>query len=270
MRLRLLDSGAMPAALNMGLDEAVLSAVSAGRSPPTLRFYRWEPRAVSVGYFQGMTEEIDVEACYGAGIDTVRRVTGGGAVFHDAEITYSIVVPEGHPLAPADILESYRRICAGLVEGLRGLGVDAAFAPINDIVAYDSARGESRGGNPDGGKKVSGNAQTRKQGCLLQHGTVLLDVDVETMFSLLKVPKEKLKDKMIEDAKARVTGLRSLLGRDLGYAEAAKALEAGFSAAWGRAYGIELEPGSSSPEELAEGAAFAREKYSTSAWNFRR
>lgn len=248
-------SPGVPGALNMGIDQAVLEEVSAGTVPPTLRLYRWAPSCVTIGYFQSMAEEIDLAACAARGIDAVRRVTGGGAVFHDAEVTYSLVVPEGSPLAPDDIMASYGLVCGGLVRGLRGLGVDAAFAPINDIQA--------------GGKKVSGNAQTRKQGCLLQHGTVLLDLDLETMFSILRVPAEKLKDKLVKDARARVTSLRDLLGREVGFAEAAAALAAGFSDAWS-GLGVELEEGRLSERELEGAGRLASEKYSTLDWNLKR
>jgi lipoate-protein ligase A len=253
--MRLIDTGASDAATNMGIDEAVLDGVAEGRSPPTLRLYRWSPAAVTIGYFQGMREEVDLEACAAAGVDAVRRQTGGGAVFHDAEITYSLILPEGGPLSPPDILESYRLICAGIVAGLGRLGVEAEFAPINDIVS--------------GGRKLSGNAQTRRRGCLLQHGTVLLDVDVETMFSLLLVPREKLKGKLIEDVKARVASLRSLLGREPSYEEAAAALAEGFRAAW-QGFGVEFERGELSLVEEAAARDLARDKYSSAAWNMKR
>lgn len=259
MKLRFLDTGAGRGAFNMGLDEALLESVSSGRSEPVLRLYGWEPAAVSIGYFQSMRAEVDLEACRKAGVDALRRVTGGGAVFHSSEITYSIVVPEGHLLAPPDILDSYRRICGGLVEALRLLGVAAAFAPINDIAA--------------GGRKVSGNAQTRKAGCLLQHGTLLLDVDPERMFSILKVPSEKLKGKLIEDVKARVAGLKTLLGREVPYSEAARALASGFSSAFGfleKGGKAQLEPSEPSPHELSRAEILANEKYSTCEWNEKR
>ncbi len=254
MKLRFVDAEgtALPGALNMGIDEALLGSVSRGESPPSLRFYSWSPPCVTVGYFQSLEDEVDLAACRAAGVDAVRRLTGGGAVFHEAEITYSLVVPLGHELAPDDILESYRGICAGLVAGLAGLGIEAAFAPINDIAA--------------GGKKVSGNAQTRRSGCLLQHGTVLLDLNPERMFSLLKVPAEKLKGKLIEDVKARVTSLRGLLGREVGYAEAALALRRGFAEAWG----AELEEGKLSENESAEARRLAEERFSRPEWNARR
>jgi lipoate---protein ligase len=254
VKLRLIDAGGggLPGALNMGIDEALLGSVSRGESPPTLRLYAWSPRCVTVGYFQSLEEEVDLASCRAAGVDAVRRLTGGGAVYHDEEITYSIVAPLGHPLAPEDILESYRRICAALVRGLGALGVEASFQPINDIAA--------------GGKKVSGNAQTRRSGCLLQHGTILLGLDAERMFSLLKIPAEKLKGRMIEDAKARVTSLRELLGRDLPYAEAAQALKAGFAEEWG----AELAEASLTREEAAEARRLAAERFSRAEWNRRR
>jgi lipoate-protein ligase A len=258
VRLRLVDSGAAgpaPGALNMGLDEAILRAVAAGEAPPTLRLYRWSPPCVTVGYFQSLAEELDLDACRAAGVDTVRRITGGGAVLHDAEITYSIVLPEGHPLAPAGILDSYAILCKGIVEAARSLGVEASFAPINDVCS--------------GGRKLSGNAQTRKLGCLLQHGTVLLEVEVERMFSLLRVPKEKLSGKLISDVKDRVTSLGALLGREVGYEEAAAALTTGFASAFAP-YGIELEPAALGAAELAEGSRIAAEKFATEAWNRKR
>jgi len=252
MTFRLLETGVQPGAFNMGLDEAVLNAVAEGRQPPTLRLYGWNPPAVTLGYFQGLEDEVDREACSRMGVDIVRRVTGGGAVFHDAELTYSIILPESHPLARPGILDSYRVLCAGVVEGLARFGLAAEFAPINDVLVQ--------------GQKVSGNAQTRKRGCILQHGTILLDVDVDRMFALLKVPSEKMKGKLIEDVKQRVTSLRHKLGRSVGLSEAAAAFAAGFS----KALGVELESALPSPEELEEGGRIGREKYGTEAWTGKR
>ena len=236
----------------MGLDEAVLESVASKSSLPTLRFYGWKPRAISIGYFQGVRDEVDIDACGRQGVDIVRRITGGGAVFHDAEVTYSIIIPEGHPLAPLSILDSYGILCSGIVAGLEEMGIAAEFAPINDIVS--------------GGKKVSGNAQTRKKGCLLQHGTVLLKVDVETMFALLKVPKEKALGKMIEDVKARVTSLSEMLRSEISFDEAAFAMQAGFV----RALGLDPHDENPSPEEQEKALGLADKKFSTPEWNFRR
>lgn len=253
-KVRLLETGFQRAAFNMGLDEALLRAVAEGTSLSTLRFYGWKPAAVSLGYFQGLQEEIDMEACRKAGIDVVRRITGGGAVFHSHEATYSIGLPLDHPLACQNILESYRLLLCGITEGLATLGIRAEFAPINDIIVD--------------GKKISGNAQTRKLGCILQHGTIILDVDVDQMFSVLKVPKEKSKGKLIEDIKARVTSVRSCVPSMAGapfdtlYSTTVEALKKGFAKA------LDLEFISSAPREAEVRLAneLAVSKFSSMLW----
>lgn len=249
---RFLDTGASPADFNMGLDESILDSVSSGEQLPTFRVYGWNPPAVSIGYFQGLEEEVDTAACRAHGVDVVRRITGGGAVFHQAEITYSIVIPEGHPLAPRSILESYGTLCSGIVAGLGELGVPSGFAPINDIVS--------------GGRKVSGNAQTRKKSCLLQHGTILLDLDVDLMFELLKVPQEKARGKLIEDVKARVTSLKAILKREIMHAEVAGALVRGFA----KALDIGFVSQAPSIREIERAREIAGSRFSDPAWSSRR
>jgi lipoate---protein ligase len=252
MLLRLVSSGALPGALNMGIDEAMLAAVAKGSSPPTLRLYRWSPPCITIGYFQSMEAEVDLAACTAARVDAVRRLTGGGAVYHDQEITYALVVPLGHPLAPDDVLESYRLVCAGVIAGLGLLGAKADFIPINDIAIE--------------GKKVSGNAQTRRKGCLLQHGTVLLGLDTARMFSLLRVPAEKLRGRPQPQAEARVTSLGAVLGRTVEFEEAARALAEGCAGAWK----AELVPDRLFPAELSAAEEFSRVRFTTREWNLRR
>ena len=249
---RLLKTGFHDAFFNMGLDEAILMAVAERRVPPTIRFYGWKPHAISIGYFQGIHEEVSLEKCQKKGIDVVRRITGGGAVFHAAEVTYSIVIPESHPLSRPSILDSYRIICSGIIEGLSQLGIEAEFAPINDIIA--------------GGKKISGNAQTRKKNCILQHGTILLSVDVDTMFSLLKVPQEKARGKLIQEVKARVTSVENLLGSTIGFDETVLALEQGFSSA----LDLVLSEAEPTQEETISAATIATEKFASPEWTYKR
>ncbi|MFW9890440.1 MAG: biotin/lipoate A/B protein ligase family protein [Candidatus Thorarchaeota archaeon] len=240
--------------MNMAIDESIMLAMKAGNIPPTLRLYRWNPSAVSIGTFQGMTEEVDLDFCHSQEIDYIRRITGGGAVYHDfdGEITYSIILPKGHRLAPDDIIESYRLLCGGVVKALEHLGIVGEFKPINDVIA--------------GGKKVSGNAQTRRHLCVLQHGTILLDLDVETMFSVLRVPQEKISDKMIADVKERVTSVRDLLNRAVSFDELAEALEVGFS----KAMAIDLILGDLTTEEAQTAARLRSERYNQDEWNLRR
>jgi len=251
---RFIDLEVHTAFENMAIDEAIMLAIKDRKAPPTLRLYRWNPSAVSIGTFQGMLDEVDVDFCESKGIDYIRRITGGGAVYHDfeGEVTYSIILPKGHILAPSDILESYRLLCGGIVNALEHLGIEGEFKPINDVDV--------------GGKKVSGNAMTRRHGCMLQHGTILLDLDVNLMFTILKVPQEKISDKMIADVKERVTSIRDILRRDVQIDELKDALKQGFS----DALDIELSTGQLSGEEQNIATKLAQEKYSSREWNFSR
>ncbi|GHV85729.1 octanoyltransferase LipM [Spirochaetia bacterium] len=261
---RLLCTGFHNCYYNMGLDEALLESV-AGRSSapvssgpvssgPVLRFYGWNPPAVSVGYFQGLTEEVDLEAAKSFGFDTVRRISGGGAVLHKSELTYSIIMDLDHPLAGKDIGESYHILCEGLIRGFKLLGIDAVFSGINDILT--------------GGKKISGNAQTRRMNCLLQHGTVLLDNDVDTMFEVLKVPEEKIKGKLISEVKERVTSLKAVLGRVVPFEEAEAAFISGFT----EALDLDCTEGKTepTPEEDKRARELADTKFSAREWLFKK
>lgn len=252
-RWRLLDTGLKDAFYNMALDEAMAIARSRNIVPNTIRFFRWEPSAVSIGYFQSM-EEVDIEACNRLGIDYVRRRTGGGAVYHDrdGELTYSLVVNEDNPLISRDFQKTYETLCSGLVRGLRLLGVPAEFKPINDIVV--------------GGKKISGNAQTRGMGVVHQHGTILRDVNPKLMFTVLKVPSEKIRDKMIKAAEERVISIKGYLGREVSFEDLKSALIKGFE----ESFNIRLLPGEITDFEEQMALKLKAEKYSTREWNFRR
>lgn len=249
VKWRVIPLQARDAHANMALDEAVSEAVSRGESPPTIRFYTWKPSAVSIGYFQGLEDEVDVALVKEKGFDFVRRRTGGGAVYHDTngEVTYSVIAPES--FFPKGITESYRVICGWIVEGLKGLGIEAEFKPINDVAVKLS------------GKKISGNAQTRRNGVLLQHGTMLYDLDVVTMFQLLKVPREKISDKMIQSVEERVTCVKKH-NADASLERAYKALLHGFTE--GKEFGF----GEYSGGELARARELVESRYSTREWNY--
>ena len=236
----------------MAIDNAILVANSKGRVPPTVRFYGWLPAAISIGYFQSLVDEVNLDACEKLGIDYVRRITGGGAVFHKDELTYSIVVSQSHPEIPKNILKSYTRICGAVMKGLQQLGIQSSYVPINDIISD--------------GRKISGNAQTRKMGTVLQHGTVLINVDVELMFSLLKVPNEKIKDKLIQDVKQRVTSLKNIVGREISFEEVSTALKKGFE----EEFHIELIEEALSREEMKLAKSYEKECFGTDEWNYRR
>ena len=166
-------------------------------------------------------------------------------MYHDyeGEITYSVIGKEN--LFPKDLTESYHEICGWIVNGLAELGIESKFHPINDIITN--------------GKKISGNAQTRRGGVLLQHGTVLHGLDVETMFTVLKVTKEKISDKLIQSVKERVTSIQDL--KKTSFDETANALIKGFTE------GKEFEFGSWSEEEKERADQISNERYRTEAWN---
>jgi len=249
---RLLKTQNNSAFTNMAIDRAVMVANSQDKVPPTIRFYTWQPPAISIGYFQSLNEEVDLEVCENLGVEYVRRITGGGAVFHDKELTYSIVISESHPLVPKNILESYRRICGAIIKGLKHLWIESKYAPVNDIIVNN--------------KKISGSAQTRKFKTVLQHGTVLIDVDVDKMFMLLKVPNEKIKDKMIADVKQRVTSIKHISGNIVSFNDAADAMKTGFE----EEFGIELVDGNLTKEEIELTKKFEKEYFSTDEWNYKR
>lgn len=253
MNFRLLQTGYNTAAFNMALDEVLVNKIAKGESQPCLRFYGWQPAAVSIGYFQSLLAEVDVEKCQELGIDIVRRQTGGGAVFHDDEVTYSMHIPLSLNLVQVKILESYQRICQGIIKGLSPLGIQAQFVPLNDIIAS--------------GKKISGNAQTRKQGLILQHGTILTGVDVDKMFELLKVPDEKLKGKLISDVKERVTSVKQLTGQGFTFQNIVDTLIAGFRQEFAE---VEFVDSVLSEEEIAQTEKLANEKYGSREWNYQR
>ncbi len=233
---------------NMAADEVISKEIVEKRAMPTMRFYTWKPGAVSIGHFQSMLDEIDVEECKKSGVDYVRRKTGGGAVYHDekGELTYSVIAPE--TLFPKNIIESYEVICGWIIKALSALGIDAQFAPINDIEVE--------------GRKISGNAQSRSRGILLQHGTILYSLNFEKMFSVLKVSQEKISDKMINSARERVTCVleHKNITRENVYKELLKSFTEG------KDYEIETF----SPEEVRRIEDLAQNEYKTDVWNFMR
>jgi lipoate-protein ligase A len=243
-RWRVIDYTENDAFTNMAIDEAVSESVAAG-GPPTIRFYGWKPSAVSIGYFQSLEKEVDAARCVAECVDVVRRRTGGGAVYHDnaGEITYSVIGREG--LFPKDIIASYRLICGWIIDSLGIVGIPAEFKPINDIVVN--------------GKKISGNAQTRRNGVLLQHGTILYSVDVDRMFSVLRVSDEKIKDKMIATVKERVTSIlqQKRIERDAIY----RALVKGFTD------GKDFRFDSLTKNEIPRALGLAETRYKTKEWN---
>ena len=249
MKWRLIiDSHARIAAENMAIDSALQKLCNV----PVLRFYTWNPPAISIGRFQSLKDEIDIDYAKKNKIDFVRRVTGGGAVFHENEITYSVSIKEENLFFPSDLHESYKEICQCIIAGLSQFGLKAEYIPINDIILN--------------GKKISGCAQTRKNNVILQHGTLLIEVDVEKMFSVLKVPDEKIKDKLIASVKDRVTCINSELKRKVSQTELINAIVNGFE----KHLKIEFEQSELSEEELEMMKDIKKNVFENEKWIFER
>lgn len=241
---------------NMAIDEAVLTARIKGIAPNTLRFYRWNPSAVSIGKFQKVENEIHLSNCRSQCVDVVRRITGGGAVYHDFEdeITYSVVVNK-QELDSSDIATVYSKLYAGLTKALRILGIVADFNE-GDAKACPNLTVK--------GKKISGSAQTHKAGVVLQHGTLLLSVDFDEMFNLLRVPWAKTCIEVINVASTRMTSVDKELERRISFEEATRALAEGFS----QALNVKLTEGEMTPYELQLAGKLQKEKYSKDDWTF--
>ncbi|MDO8490890.1 MAG: biotin/lipoate A/B protein ligase family protein [Dehalococcoidia bacterium] len=264
---RLILSGRASGSFNMALDEAIMQCFRKG-APPTLRLYGWSPACVSVGYFQSVDRDIDMEGCRRLGIDVVRRPTGGRAILHDDELTYSVAGSLDDPHLSGSVNQSYRKIAAAIAEGLSIMGVEVeewGTAPgpwgrAETGACFGAVWGHELS---VGGRKLVASAQTRRGGVVLQHGSILLGVDLSGLASVLKTGDKR---SMESTLRSRLTTLSELLGRRVDAKEAAAALQLGFE----RALGVALEEGQPTDEEMALAASLMTEKYGKPAWNLAR
>jgi lipoate-protein ligase A len=196
---RLIRSAPLPGAMNMALDDALLQAVADGESLPVLRLYRWQPATLTLGYAQKVDAGVDLAACRAAGLDVVRRPTGGRAVLHAVEVTYAVIAKCAPPFG-ASVSTSYRLIAGILQATLKQLGLAAELVP-----------GKGRGPQAKAvcfvapaqhellvaGCKVAGCAQKRRGGAFLQHGSLPLELDLDLLGKLLPgVPGEDRPDRL--------------------------------------------------------------------------
>ncbi len=262
MDLRLIVSAPLDGATNMALDHALAKSVGAGAAPPTLRLYRWQPACLSLGYFQRL-REVNLAACQAAAIGVVRRPTGGRAILHADELTYSLTAPADHPLLSGRVLDSYRTISAALLAGLRQLGVATEYA----ATAASGAKSAACFDTPAdyeitvGGRKLIGSAQTRTSGAILQHGTLLLRADVAQLYALLELP-----DLSAADLAARMIALDEASGSYIDFAAAAQSLIAGFTQSWD----AKVIPAEPTAAEWQLAAQLRAARYASPAWTERR
>jgi lipoate-protein ligase A len=238
---------------NMALDEAVLESAILKESPNTLRFYKWKPSTASIGRNQSLNNEINLDFAIGEGFNVVRRITGGGAVFHDErrEITYSIVCPIKflENLGARSVIEQFEIITQGIIQGLNFYGLTTE----KDIIHCPAILLD--------GKKFSGNAQVRKKGYILQHGTILLDLDPDLMYSVLKAPENVGKSRMVRSVRAKCIGIENYI-QNYNEDKLLNSLKLGFQ----HSLGINLEEKSFTEEEENLARKLVINRYSNLKW----
>ncbi len=268
---RFLNTGAAPAAWNMAVDELLFGRcrerlrenAPPAQIPLVFRVYAWSPPAISLGRGQAAERDIHVERLAEEGIEICRRLTGGRAVLHDCELTYSVTGPEA--VLGESIEKTYRAISAGLAAGLAALGAPVALTPPNGS-AYASQGScfatASVWEIAVGGRKMVGSAQCREGGAVLQHGSVLLRSSEARLASLLKSRGAG----RITQTPAHAVGLWEVLGAEVAFDEVADALRRGLAGA----LNLRFEERALSSEERAAASGLARGRYADSAWTLAR
>ncbi len=265
---RLLRHGHATGAENMAVDEAIAQGIAEGVSPPTLRFYGWTPPCVSLGRNQ-QVHGIDLAACAERGYDIVRRPTGGRAILHTDELTYSIAASPDHPLMAGLVLDAYLRISRGLVAGLRRLGIAAEEAPGSNRAGPDVSAAcfevPSAYEITADGRKILGSAQARRAKSVLQHGSLPLVGDVARVVDCLAFADPAEREALRRSLTEHATTVEQVTGRQVGYEEAMEALIAGVA----ETLELDLVPGELTEQERAWMAELLRDKYCNDTWTLR-
>jgi lipoate-protein ligase A len=244
----LVDSDLVSPAVSAALDEAILEAHIAGKVPNTLHFYRRGVPTISIGYFQKVSESVDMAECERRGIALIRRKSGGASIYTDAgQLIYGLVVHEDD--LPSERGESFRMICKAIAEALDAFGLDAVYRPTNDVEVD--------------GMKVSGNAQLRRKGSVLQHGTIVVDTDMRQMDAVLKVPN------LGQGVKVRPSDRVTTIAALLGSAPDMELVKGSLVFAFGAAFGVEFVATPLSKVEDALVEKLVRERYSRKDWNLK-
>ncbi len=267
---RLIVSSSGRGAWNMALDEAILESVGSGDSLPTLRFYGWNPACLSIGYAQSISD-IDFESIQQRQWDVVRRPTGGKAICHFDEFTYSVIAPHGEPRLAGDVLHSYRNVAQALLMGLHLLGIPAISLP-----EYSTG-----GGMRDTGpicfevpskyeitinnRKIIGSAQARKKAGILQHGSLPLNGDGLEIVHVLRFEPGKSRKDASKHLSQRATTASKELHREVSWDEVANAFEISFS----QALNICLINADPTHQEENRAEILVLDKYDNESWTKR-
>lgn len=261
MSWRLVDTGPLPGPANMAIDEALLDAFDPDRSPPVLRLYGWRPTALSVGRFQEPAAVLDLDRCRADGVPAVRRITGGGVIYHAEELTYAIVCAPRHLPPASTVKDTFRHLTGFLLAFYRSLGLDAHWAA--DVAADDARLGKRTAfcfaGKEEcdilvDGRKIGGNAQRRLRNAIFQHGSIPLADRVGTGLRYLR--ERPAQDDL------RVASLL-----DLGIDLPADALSRRLAASFERSLGASLAASELTDDEGSRAATMVAGKYAEYDWN---
>ncbi len=273
-RWRLIDLTYDTGPVQLATSEAVLDAVRSGLAPPTLRFYSWSEPVVILGVGQSGSD-LDLAACEAHGCRVLRRISGGTAVYHDAdELSFEITVPAGHRLGPPDVRLAYARFAEVLSDALSRIGVatrvveaaEAATRPSEPLLRPACFAALSPYELLASERKLVGLAQVRRGGATIQHGAIYRQFDVEKLSRVLVGPTAELAERRRVALADRVTDLETAAGRPVDLREVSDVIRAAFAEVTGQP----LEVGELTEAEREESIRLAREKYGSADWTFRR
>lgn len=267
---RFLNTGPCDAASNMAIDEALLLAHEAGATPPILRVYGWNAPTISLGYAQKTAQEVNLSTCRQRGVGIIRRPTGGRAVLHDQEVTYSLILPTALFPETDTLTEHYRRIGLALSAALQQLGLpvhlergrrrqSAARLPASPACFSALARYEIS----VAGKKIVGSAQKRLRNSLLQHGSIPLELDRARLFQCLQTAAEHQTD-LIQEAYATMTAVNEVATSPISTSTIHRALQNELAAA----FDIEFIHDTLQAAEQRLATELRNTKYATQSWNY--
>jgi lipoate-protein ligase A len=266
---RLIHTPPARGAWNMAVDEALLEHAGRGESPPTLRLYAWEPPCLSLGHAQPFAD-VDLPGLEGNGWELVRRATGGRAILHTDELTYSVTGSGDDPALAGGVLESYHRLAEALLCALKELGLpvevqerahETAAHNVNPVCFEVPSTFEITAG----GKKLIGSAQARRKEGVLQHGSLPLHGDLRRICEALTFKDEAARARAASRLLERAVTVEGVLGCKIEWEPAARAFVHGFEAA----LGIRLERGELSDSEMNRAEALTLEKYARPSWTER-
>jgi len=263
---RLLLTPEAPGAWNMAVDEAILEAATHREVLPTLRLYAWNPPCLSLGYAQPISD-VDESRLEKFDWDLVRRPTGGRAILHTDELTYSVCGPEDEPVLAGDILSSYKRLSSAILAAIEQIGISVQALP-------QKKNANSKSPEPvcfevpsnyeitADGKKLVGSAQARRQGGVLQHGTLPLYGDLTRIVQVLSFPSQTSREQAAERLLSRAATLHTALGEIVSWKQAADS----FIQAFQNTLDLELAPGQLTEAERTRAEQLVDKKYGNPAW----